>query len=281
MMSVDEPRGWIPQTLKALIRLVRPPSSRAEIIGTLNFWRFKGRVIPQKIARFERVHAGETIFVVGGGPSVHRTNLGLVNRHPVIFCNVAVRLAPEFSKSAKYWIVVSGAAMNQFKNIGRENLTASFRCIGAWPARIEKDAITEEDVVLPVRTKKGLFRVVDDHSQYFSEDLAKGICHGGGSSVIFSAIQLAAYMGASEIVLLGADFGVHEGSSTHFVEWDRPPGNPKLDWGARNRYEDTIRPALRRYLNIAQSQGFLLVNGSAQSKDDVLPRTKKFVLNRS
>lgn len=259
--------------LRALVVFFLPPLSWGEAVGTVNFFRFRRRVNSETIAKFESAHDGETIFVFGAGPSVNSTNLDLAKGYPVIFCNAAVSLAGEFNASPKYWIMSSGMRMNAFRAKPRGQVSTSFRCIGAWPSWIKRNSISGQDVVLPIPVKRGLFRVVDDQTCNFSDDLSQHICHGGGGSVIFMAIQLAAYMGARKIVLLGADFGVQEGQGTHFVDFERP--NPTA-W-LNGEYDRKVRKALVRYLEITDSKGILLVNGSPTTADDVLPRTKEFV----
>lgn len=277
MVFSDFLRSRLPKGLRAAIWSLLPPLGLGQILGTFNFWWFRRKVDSKKISSFAQRHAGDTVYILGAGPSLNKTNLKLAKAHPVIFCNLSVTLAPNWGEAEKYWIVADGLGMNKFRNFERAGLTASFRCIGAWPSWIKKGAVTRDDVVLPVSVKKGLFRVVDDHQETFSEDLSREICHGGGSSVIFMAIQLAIYMGARKVVLLGADFGVLDGEEPHFADSVTFPKERRWD-AEDSRYQDRIRPALVRYLNASRSRGVLLINGSAQTKDDVLPRTLEFCL---
>ena len=214
-------------------------------------------------------HRGEVVYVVGSGPSLNQTNLSALKGQPVVLCNSAYKLVSTLESSATYWVVVSGMRMNTFKTVDRGLFSASFRCIGAWPSWIDRGSISKEDVVLRVPVRRGFFRVMDYSPKNFSSDISDFIFHGGGSSVIFMGIQIAAYLGATKIVLVGADFGIPPGSTAH--HFDSSDG---LVWDAVSSSHESAYRALSSYSRQLANQNISLVNGSGWTAETVLPKVE-------
>ena len=133
-------------------------------------------------------------------------------------------------------------------------------------------AITREDILLriPVRL---LFYRLKGSGAGFSDDISDHVLHGGAGSGLFTAIQIAAYMGASRIVLLGADFGV-QGRRSHFCYF----GQPRHETAAvvrslyEAKYTERVKPTLKRFRDHLASRQIDLVNASVSTADDVLCR---------
>lgn len=242
-----------------------PPSSPSEIRGTMNYLRFRKLWDPAKIKRFQNLHFGQTIFIVGGGSSLNDTNLRALRSEVVIFVNSSVRLKRLIAPSSSYWII-AGGRMNEFRHWNRLQFDGSFRCTGAYTSKIEKGAISKNDILLRIPVRFGLFKITDDSRRNFSHDLGKEICWGGGGTVVFEALQLAKYMGVKKVILVGFDVGVRDDHKSHFDE--------DLE-RVRAIIEDRrprVLKALGAYKKIFDDAGIELVNGSAWSKETVLPR---------
>lgn len=250
---------------RSLIYRLLPPTKKSELIGTINYFRFRKFWNPEKVRQFSQLHAGKTIFIVASGASLRETKLEALRAHPVIFVNSSVKLASEICPSHSYWII-AGQRMNQYRDISRANLDASFRGMGAMGTRIMRRAIGFDDILLRMPVRFGFLKVTDDSRCNFSHDLSKKICWGGGGSVVFLAMQLAKYMGANKIILVGFDVGIREGQPSHFDE----NFNPDV---YEDRRERTLA-ALRSYLKIFGDSDIDLLNGSAWTKDTVLPRVE-------
>ena len=52
----------------------------------------------------------------------------------------------------------------------------------------------------------------------FSNDISRNIKNCGGGTGLLSCVQIAKYMGANKIVLLGADFGIFDKKKNNFNE---------------------------------------------------------------
>lgn len=249
--------------LRSLIYRLLPPTKKSELIGTINYFRFRKLWNPEKVRQFSQLHSGKTIFIVASGASLRETNLEALETHPVIFVNSSVKLASKICPPHSYWIV-AGQRVNQYKEMSRVNLDASFRGLGAMGTRIMRRAIRSDDIVLRMPVRFGLLKVTDDSRCNFSHDLSKKICWGGGGSVVFLALQIAKYMGAKKVILVGFDIGVRDGQPSHFDENFQPAVY-------EDRRERTL-DALRRYRKIFDDAGIELLNGSAWTRDTVLPR---------
>jgi hypothetical protein len=87
-----------------------------------------------------------------------------------------------------------------------------------------------------------------------------------GGSVLFTAIQLAAYIATREVVVIGADFD-YDGPSRH---WD---GQPRYyEKGAHTMWENGGRDAMMHLYSKLGEAGIVLKNGTTGGKIDCLPR---------
>jgi hypothetical protein len=87
-----------------------------------------------------------------------------------------------------------------------------------------------------------------------------------GGSVLFTAIQLAAYIATREVVVIGADFD-YDGPSRH---WD---GQERYyEKGAHTMWRDGGRDAMMHLYSKLGEAGVVLKNGTLGGKIDCLPR---------
>lgn len=222
---------------------------------------------PMTIIRYKELHKNDTIFVLGSGPSLTSENLMLLNGKIVISYNASYKALTEVSPNYHY-SCVSGSRVNLLAGMDRTIFDASFRCIGAYRGKINAGAIHEDDIVIRIPIKLFLFRVFDSKAG-FSNELSKYILNGGAGSGLFYAIQIAAYMGASKIVLLGADFCADH-QAGHFADFGQRQSAQYIAEVYSMRYPTRIKPALVRYKKEAHRRSFRLINASKRTADDVL-----------
>ena len=243
--------------------LFSPPMSKSQVIGTFNFYRYRAMSNSARIRAYRNSHEGETIYVVGSGPSLDETNFDPLENSPVVFCNGSFMIMDKFAPSKAYHIM-SGRMMSDLRQTNRQLFAGSFRALGALGAPLKQNSISKEDVLLKVPVKWGLFRVVDDGTKIFSDELDKFIGQSGGGSVIFSGIQIAHYLGATKIVLLGVDLGNPSDAKTH---------SSQVKGGLSPNYKrGRMQSTLAAYKEILNLRGVALVNGSPTTYDSVLPR---------
>lgn len=162
---------------------------------------------------YKNIHKGKRIFVIGNGPSLRIEDLNILhqNREICMASNTAYRAYDLTQWRADYYCITDGEAVNFWKAEGTKIEGTVF--VGDVYHYHRCDY---EDGLNYFHHKEERF-----YPNYarFSDDFTKGFYTG--ATVTYTMIQLAAYMGAEEIYLLGVDLGWKEGtkaSDTHFIK---------------------------------------------------------------
>lgn len=249
--------------------------SKGDFYSTVNFLKFRFRIKKELIKRFKNIHAGETIFLIGAGPSLNNENLKLLNEKIIIAYNFSFQ-ALEKVKPKKIYSCISGARINPAKDVDRNLFDASFRYPGAKEDEIIlSEAIKKTDVVLPVPYKFFLYKIKDSDIG-FSYDLTKEFRFNGGSTGLLTCVQIAVYMGAKRIILLGADFDCKDKNLTHHqninfnktTHWD----NDLVKWYDLKKPE--IFDSLKRLNKILNENDIEFLNASNYTSENILPKKK-------
>lgn len=268
--------------LRKIFELIRDLSrpSKQDFFAWVNYLRFLGYHNPYEVNKYKDLHKGATVYVLGSGPSLSEEDLSLLEDAVVVAYNASYQ-ALEGVRPAAFYSCIGGIRMNQLSGVDRSYFDASFRFLGAYRSEIlNSDAIKKEDIFLRIPVRVILYKVKEAGSG-FSDDLSNYVLNGGAGTGIFTAIQIAAYMGASKIVLLGADFSASSEKS-HFAYFGQPDRETAESVAAlyRSRYEKRIRPTLKRYQAHLRSRGIELINASKKTSDDVLQKVSLSELAR-
>lgn len=160
--------------------------------------RYKYTWMAHKIRKYRNAHQGEICFILGNGPSLSPVDLDkLADKHIVTFAtNRIYNIFPHTHWRPTYYVC-------EDPHIIREK-QAEIRSIPAKEKFIPVELKWYHDVILP----GALFYHENDFpmtvNEYgFSPDIAKEIVNRG--TVTFACMEIAAYMGFSEIYLLGVD----------------------------------------------------------------------------
>ena len=157
------------------------------------------------IEQFKDIHKGKRCFILGNGPSLNQIDLSLLKDEITFGCN-HIYLMKDFKSSyyciADYWV------MEKIKNEIQK----------AYPDIIKFSTRTHQDKVLPNLQNtcniEAISYVYDETGKpQFSDDLRKGVY--GGYSIVYVMLQLAYYLGFTEIYLLGID-GIKDGKMNSF-----------------------------------------------------------------
>jgi hypothetical protein len=185
-----------------------------------------------------REWAGETAFIIGGGPSVLTQNVAALDGRKVIAINSSYTVAPfaqyVFAGDSR-WLHEHKAALLKFKG---QVVTCGQSVF--WPGMLCLRKATPIGVGISTDPKAVVFR--------------RTSLHGG--------INLAVLLGAKRIVLLGAD-GKANGKLTHHHQPHRWPVRDGC-WDKQRKDLVTIRKPLRD-LNVE------LINASPDSAWDMWP----------
>lgn len=166
------------------------------------------------IRDFKGLHAGRRVFILASGPSLGGLDLTPLHRRLVIGLNRSFLLYPD----TQYHCCMDQRLFDQYPEMvtkARFLFTLSGRSAG-----IQMNLLGSEG---------------------FSTDLAEGVY--SGYTISYLAMQLAAYMGFSEIIYLGLDLQ-NDGHNTHFFG---------QDFCSRN-HDSTEFPRMRKMLEVGASR---------------------------
>ena len=161
------------------------------------------------IGEFKNIHQGMRLFILASGPSLGDLDLSPLNRRIVMGLNRSVLMYPE----TQYHCTMDHRLFDEFADLLRKT-----RCL-----------FTLED-----RPWGNPMRLLG--AEGFSWDLEEGVY--SGYTIAYVALQVAVYMGFTEIFYLGLDLHHHEGQ-THFFG---------QDYHSRD-HETTEFPKMRKMLN--------------------------------
>jgi hypothetical protein len=218
-------------------------------------------------------HLGEIVFIVASGPSLNDVDLNLLKGNVAISIQHSRYALNDVELSAHYWMVSDKRRICELITADRQGISrAIFSPPFGIPMWIAKK-FDEQDLIISPEAKiiRGRPLTRSNHSG-FSYDISESICRAGSLS-IFSALQLAAYIGPSKVVLLGADFGDIKGRH-HFDQSipesiERTTGEARLE----SRY-DKVKPVLKKYRQIYSELGIELYNASPMTIEDVLDKCR-------
>lgn len=155
----------------------------------------------KKLKKLKGIHQGKRCFIVGNGPSLSANDLQILheNQEITFAFNRVYHIFDQTDWRPTYYIsqdekMLAGCAAEV------EKIPAQIKFI---PAEMKWYNDIHINGILP-------FHIVNkevDGVPAFSEDIAKGICNS--KTVVFSAIQIAVYMGIKEIYLIGVDHHFH------------------------------------------------------------------------
>lgn len=149
-----------------------------------------------RIANLKDLEKGKDIFIVGGGPSLLNVDLSYLSNKVVIGMNRSVILEKGFS--SKYYVVSDKRFVEneeKFQDIEKILNTKTF----IFREGLTNDFAKEDKK--RVCTTKALGR------DGFSRNIARGYYHSCTTTML--AIQVAYYLGAKRIFLLGIDLNYY------------------------------------------------------------------------
>lgn len=213
-----------------------------------------------EIEKFQNIHKGKRCFIVATGASLRMDDLDTLHRNGEICISVnGIFKAFDQTKWRPNYYVVSDLNVDKWKNEILE---------------IDAEAKFVADVIYCFNDKHydniykwHIIRGVSDLDQElpnFSDDFARG-GYWGHTVVYDGALQLAAYMGFTEIYLLGTDCTVSsDGKTPHFVSnYHADPGSLMLDY---------IMLAYQAAKQYADSHGIKIYNATRGGELEIFPR---------
>ncbi|WP_199200503.1 glycosyltransferase [Alkalicaulis satelles] len=167
---------------------------------------------PSLLTRFKGVHAGQRCFIMGNGPSLNQTDLSLLDGETVFACNSIYMLFNRIDWRPTYYACVDSRVLPDRASEIAAMLDANPSMTGFFPAVIQEHVgdkrRTPARTALPSAKNRFYFNEVfgtleDLPDSMFSTDIEAGVVQP--HTVTITMLQIAAYMGFSEIYLIGCD----------------------------------------------------------------------------
>ncbi|MFH0902007.1 MAG: 6-hydroxymethylpterin diphosphokinase MptE-like protein [Pseudomonadota bacterium] len=153
-----------------------------------------------KLERFRSKHKGQRCIVIANGPSLATMDLSPLKNEITIGLNRCYLMFDKWGFEPTYFVSINGLVLEQFASDIRQ---LSMPLFLNWNRRALFQPSRADTLFLRMR-----LTVADE----FTGELTRPICDGG--TVTYAALQLAYYLGCTEVVLVGLDHS--------FVEKGRP-----------------------------------------------------------
>lgn len=170
-----------------------------------------------EIRKYKNIHKGERCFIICTGPSLNLDDLQLIKNEVSFSMNSIVLSYDKTDWRPTYYAIQDGGGYEKIKQyvtnakmktifcgISNKRLTPNMEC-NYIPFPLD----------LGNHSKAGI-----NHKTKFSDDVYKVVYDG--HSITYSIIQLAVYMGFSEIYLMGIDCDYSNNGNDHIVEYPNP-----------------------------------------------------------
>lgn len=234
-----------------------------EIYRVYEYYRRLSAESSDALSALKGASLANEVFIIGSGPSIKYTDLTLINGSTVILLNNAIRLLDHFSPARSYLMISDHLRAVELREECRVraidciattdkvlNPTVSPLIFGAPYIFVMPKFVSRPDGALQVAASFG-----------FSDEPAKGVYLG--KSVAFPAIQMAWYMGATTISLVGIDMTIG-GKVSYFDTAIRS------NWSAFD-YPRDGRPHFAVMRDCLRERGCILRNLTVGGVLDVLP----------
>lgn len=240
-----------------------------------------------KIRQFRNIHANKTIICVGAGPSLNKEDLFLLNNQIVIFTNSSYKIRQQICPAFSYWIAQDTYRMREMQDVRckKYGFSATFKSFHDINSLSLSSIHSDDIILLPRIAWERLFNPSNPILSFLTPlYFPKAICNLPkfsekidelieltGSSVIFSAIQIAAYMGASRIGLLGVDMNYTTDLKSSYFDFDpnRVNFGPYM---TGNYYNEVRRPIFIYFRQHLLNKGVSLINCTCSTSEDVLDK---------
>ncbi len=221
-----------------------------------------------RILLMKNKHKGEKCFIIGTGPSLTSSDLNVLNNNNIP-CFGTHRIFTTFEKTdwrPTYYVAQDYALIEKIKN-EIKNLNVDYKFLPAYFSDTFGDS------------EKYMYFVLREYADsadkiHFSSEANKYICQG--FTVAYASIQLAVWMGFSEIYLLGVDHNY----STYLSKDGKVISNNKItDYFGNENYRCDNLPRLddssRGYIKAKEytdKHGVKIFNATRGGKLEIFPR---------
>lgn len=220
-------------------------------------------------------HKGERVYIVGNGPSLTVADLDRLSGATCFASNKIYLAYDETNWRPTYYSVEDHLVLLNNK----DRIEALEGSIKIFPASMRPFGFHSADTLFMPFVPPASFDdpLSDPDFPGFSRDLSQGVCWG--STITYTQVQMALYMGASEIVLLGIDHSydlpdtrdgntyVHAGERNHFHPDYRSHGEV---WHQPNL--PVLEVSYAKARDVCAASGVRIVNASRRTALKIFER---------
>lgn len=216
-----------------------------------------------KIKSLEGIHRNERCFIVATGPSLTMEDLQLIKDEVTFGMNSITRIFDKTDWRPTYYGIQDRQVYEKMERSIMEYYRNANNVIVADQLNRFFD-IPENFIQFPYNGNYHIFRGnYEDYSAEFSPNAYEVVFDG--YSITYSLIEIAVYMGFTEIYLLGADCNYPKGEKNHFVESGFVDKN-----AASNPIR--MRVGYKKAKEYADANGIKIINCTRGGMLEVFPR---------
>lgn len=231
----------------------------------------------QKLQNYKNKFAGRRCFIIGNGPSLCVEDLERLNEECTFASNHIYKIYVQTKWRPSFYCAIDPDFLSETGLNWNEFATEQVFLDYAYTRKHHEFP----KLIGIFQKSKFVLNKANDISAYISEDVSDHFSNG--YTVTFNLIQLAIYMGFSEIYLLGVDFNysiiMDKNGKIHRND------NTK-DYFSGERYATTIQyyePTLHAYKvakDYCDSHGIDICNATRGGRLEVFPRVNYDVITR-
>lgn len=207
-----------------------------------------------QIIKYKNIYKNKRCFIIATGPSLTLEDVNKLKNEITISMNSIIKIFLKTNWRPTYYMIQDKEIYEVLKNEIKE-----FELNNIFYADILLKFCKGSAIPYRLDLQKHLLGV---NETKFSEDIEKKIYDG--YTVTYSAIQLACYMGFTEIVLLGCDTNYNK-KNTHFQNYTT------LSKGTENFYNYAVK-SYEMAKKYCDSKGVTIYNATKGGMLEVFPR---------
>ena len=268
-MSKDIKKLIHPEIKRKINKICNFPIRSHHILGSLGLFKSENQ---KKIQRLHNIHLDKRCFIIGSGPSIMKMDLSVLKNEITFGHNAFYLIKDKVGFLPTYYVVEDPLPAED--NANEINALIDTQKIVAHDL---KYCLNSEGVIYPFfdRYYNG---VESSRFPQFSFDCERRIYWGG--TVVYLSIQLAAYMGCTEIYLIGVDltYAIPDGTTGNVITSDEDDQNhfhPDY-FGKGKRWHDPRVNVMQKSIQYAEKilaeKNILLFNATLGGKLTHVPR---------
>lgn len=203
------------------------------ILNPINKIRFPH--LTKSLAKYKDIHKGERCFIIGNGPSLTAEDLNKLKNEYTFAANRIYNMFEKTTWRPTYYVSQDFVLIEDImKNIETklDEINDRFLAINIYHKYTKKIKKNKCNNFFFLKIGKN-----DKEMPDFSTDLTK--CVHEGYTVTYACMQLAVYMGFTEIYLIGVDhnYSVYKDIDGNIIQTDFKDhfsGDEKVDWSKIN-----------------------------------------------